>query len=152
MLTTGQIPKVANVPNGGVAAVVPASVVTLGVDANGVACYTAGSQGGRVYGLVASLNDTVVANLMLYILNGATVKPLGLINVPLSSGNVSGASSVNLLDPSNATSALRGLPIDEQGNRYIPLLANEVLKCGTIVALSANKTLYVTAIGSDYQA
>ena len=153
-LTAGQIPKVSNVPNGGVGAIAASSnTVTLGVDTNGVTCYTAGSQGGRVYVLVASTNDTVTVNVVLWILNGATVKPLGLRNVPLSSGNVAAAPNVDLLDPSDGnTTPLRGMMIDENGKKFIPLKANEVLRAGALANLTAAKTCWVTAIGSDYQA
>ncbi len=147
-LTAGQIPRYANVPNGGVAAIAASSnTVTLGSDTNGVAAFTAGSQGGRVYTLVANTNDTVAINVLLYILNGSSVRPLGIVNVPLSSGNAANVLGVNMLD----AAVLKGLPVDQAGNRYIPLQANEVLKCGALANLTAAKTCWVTALGGDYQ-
>ena len=152
-LTAGAIPKRANVPNSGVGSITASSnTVTVGADANGATIYTAGTSGGRVYVLLASLNDTVAVNLILYILDGATVLPLGMVLVPASSGNIAATPNVNLLDPSNATQKLLGLPVDENGNRYIPLKASQILKGGALANLTALKILYVTAIGSDYQA
>jgi hypothetical protein len=153
-LTAGQIPKVANVPNSGVGAVAASSnVVTLGADASGVDVYTAAATyGGRIYSVIANTNDTVAVNIFLWILDGATVIPLGIVNVPLSSGNLGTVSAVNMLDPSNANAALKGLAIDEQGNRYIPLKGGQKLRAGSLAGLTSAKTCWITAIGSDYQA
>ncbi len=148
----GQIPKYANVPNSGVGLIVAsANTVTLGSNTNAATAYTAGANGGRVYSLVANTDDTAAVNVLLFIYNGSSVRPLGLVNVPLSSGNVAGVPVLNMLDPSS-TVGLKGLPVDSSGNRYIPLAANEVLKCGALANLTAAKTCYVHAIGSDYQA
>lgn len=148
-LTAGQIPKVANVPNGGVALIVAsANTVTLGSNANGVACYTAGSAGGRVMSLTAVTDDTVAVNVFVYIYRGTTVIPIGLGWVPLSSGNTNAARfNVDFLDGINIV----GLPIDNTGKRYIPLMANDVLKVGALANLTAGKTCWVHASGNDYQ-
>lgn len=148
-LTAGEIPKYSNVPNGGVALIAASSnTVAIGVDTNGASCYTAGSSGGRVYALLASTNDTVTVNVFVWILRGSTVIPLGLVNVPLSSGNVTAVANVTFL---NGT-VLAGLPYDNQGNKYIPLNANDVLRVGALANLTSGKTCWVSAIGSDYQA
>ena len=148
-LTAGQIPKVANVPNGDVALISASSnTVTLGSDTNGVACYKAGSSGGRVMSLTAVTDDTVTVNVFVYIYRGSTVIPLGLVNVPLSSGNTNAARfNVDFLDGINIV----GLPIDNTGKRYIPLLAGDVLKVGALANLTAAKTCWVHASGNDYQ-
>jgi hypothetical protein len=149
-LTTGQIPYVANVPNGGVGVIAASSnTVTLGSNTNGATIYTAGTKGGRVYSLTAVTDDTVTVNVFIYIYRSTTVIPLGLVNVPLSSGNTNAARfNVNFLDGVN----ILGLPIDNAGNRYIPLMPNDVLKCGALANLTAAKTCWVQGQGSDYQA
>lgn len=149
-LTAGQIVKVANVPNGGVALIAAsANTVTLGSNTNGLAIYTAGTSGGRVMSLTAVTDDTVTVNVFIYIYRGSTVIPLGLVNVPLSSGNTFAARyNVDLLDGINIV----GLPVDNTGKRYIPLMANDVLKCGALANLTAAKTCWVHASGNDYQA
>lgn len=148
-LTAGQIPKVANVPNGGVALIAAsANTVTLGSNANGATCYTAGASGGRVMSLTAVTDDTVTVNVFVYIYRGSTVIPIGLVNVPLSSGNTNAARyNVDFLDGVNIV----GLPIDNTGKRYIPLLPNDVLKVGALANLTAAKTCWVQASGNDYQ-
>lgn len=148
-LTAGQIPKVANVPNGGVGLIVGSSnTVTLGSNTNGVTVYTAGAAGGRVMSLTAVTDDTVTVNVFVYIYRGTTVIPIGLVNVPLSSGNTNAARfNVDFLDGVNIV----GMPIDNTGKRYIPLMANDVLKVGALANLTAAKTCFVHASGNDYQ-
>ena len=148
-LSAGQIPKVANVPNGGVALIAASSnTVMLGSNTNGATAYTAGTAGGRVMSLTAVTDDTVTVNVFVYIYRGSTVIPLGLVNVPLSSGNTNAARfNVDFLDGINIV----GLPIDNTGKRYIPLLAGDVLKVGALANLTAAKTCWVHASGNDYQ-
>jgi hypothetical protein len=149
-LSAGQVPLVANVPNGGVALIAASSnTVTLGSNTNGATIYTAGTKGGRVMSLTAVTDDTVTVNVFVYIYRSTTVIPLGLVNVPLSSGNTNAARfNVDFLDGVN----ILGLPIDNAGKRYIPLMPNDVLKCGALANLTAAKTCWVQAQGNDYQA
>ena len=148
-LTAGQIPRVANIPNGGVALITGVSNITvLGVDTNGATAYTAGTSGGRVTSLTAVTDDTVTVNVFVWILRGATVIPIALVNVPLSSGNTNAARfNVDFLDGVN----ILGLPLDNTGKRYIPLLAGDVLRVGSGAVLSLTKTCWVSAHGNDYQ-
>ena len=148
-LAAGQIPKVANVPNGGVGVIAASSnTVTLGSNTNGATAYTAGTAGGRVMSLTAVTDDTVTVDVFVYIYRGSTVIPLGLVNVPLSSGNTNAARfNVDFLDGINIV----GLPIDNTGKRYIPLMPNDVLKVGALANLTAAKTCWVQASGNDYQ-
>jgi hypothetical protein len=147
-LTAGQIPKLANVLNGGVGVLTGTTIGTLGSNTNGITIYTAGASGGRVISLLASTDDTVTINVFLYIYRGTTVIPVGLVNIPLSSGNTNAARFV--VDFLNGIN-IPGLPIDQTGRQYIPLLANDVLKATTIANLSATKSAWLTASGVDYQ-
>lgn len=148
-LSAGQIPKVANVPNGGVALIAAsANTVTLGSNTNAATAYTAGASGGRVMSLTAVTDDTVTVNVFVFIYRGSTVIPIGLVNVPLSSGNTNAARfNVDFLDGVNIV----GLPLDNTGKRYIPLMPNDVLKVGALANLTAAKTCWVQAQGNDYQ-
>ena len=148
-LAAKNIPVVANVPNGGVGLIVASSnTVTLGSDTNGVSIYTASSAGGRCMSLTAVTDDTVTVNVFVWILRSSTVIPLGLVNVPLSSGNTNAARfNVDFLDGVNIV----GLPIDNTGKRYIPLMPNDVLRVGALANLTAAKTCWVHASGNDYQ-
>lgn len=148
-LSAGQIPIVANVPNGGVGVIsASANTVTLGSNTNGATAYTAGTKGGRVMSLTAVTDDTVTVNVFVWILRGATVIPLGLVNVPLSSGNTNAARfNVDFLSGAN----ILGLPVDNAGRQYIPLMPNDVLRVGALANLTAAKTCWVQASGNDYQ-
>ena len=148
-LSSGQIPKYANVPNSGVGVLsASATTVTLGSNTNAVTVYTASANGGRVYSLVANTDDTAAVNVVLFIYSGSSVRPLGIVNVPLSSGNAANVLNVNMLD----SAVLKGLPMDNAGNRYIPLAASEILKAGALANLTALKSCYVHAMGADYGA
>ena len=147
-LLPGQIPKLANVLNGGVGVLTGTTIGTLGSNTNGVTIYTAGAEGGRVISLLGSTDDTVTINVFLYIYRGTTVIPVGLVNIPLSSGNTNAARFV--VDFLNGTN-IPGLPIDQTGRQYIPLMANDVLKATTIANLSATKSAWLIASGVDYQ-
>lgn len=147
-LSAGQIPIVANVVKSGIGVLTGTTIGTLGSNTNGVTIYTAGTSGGRVLSLMASTDDTVTSNLFLYILRGSTVVPIGMVNVPLSSGNTNAARfPVDFLNGTN----LPGLPIDNTGRQYIPLIASDVLKATTLANLTAAKSVWVTAHCADYQ-
>ena len=148
-LAAKNIPVVANVPNGGVALIAAsANTVTLGSNTNGATCYTAGTAGGRVMSLTAVTDDTVTVNVFVWILRSSTVIPIGLVNVPLSSGNTNAARfNVDFLDGINIV----GLPLDNTGKRYIPLMPNDVLRVGALANLTTAKTCWVHASGNDYQ-
>lgn len=121
---------------------------TLGSNTGGIAIYTAGANGSRVYSLILSTTDTTTGgnNVFLYILNGSTVLPIGQINVPISSGNIASTPAVDALNSANCP----GLPFDGTGKPYIELTASAVLKFSVIAAVGSGKTLFATAIGADY--
>jgi hypothetical protein len=146
-LTAGQIPKVANVLNGGVAKI-SGSVVTLGSDTNGTTAYTAGSQGGRIISMMGSTDDTVTTNVFVWINRSSTIIPVGLVNIPLSSGNTNAARfPVDFLNGSN----LPGLPVDNTGRQYIPLMPNDALRVGPSGSFTAGKAAWISTHGVDFQ-
>ena len=104
-LNANQIPIYANKPKTGVGIISASSnTVTLGSNTNAATIYTAeATVGSRVTSLLASTDDTVTVNVFLFILrSGTIVQPIGLVNVPLSSGNTNAARfPVDMLDPSN---------------------------------------------------
>jgi len=147
-LNSNQIPIYAITPVTGTGVIAAsANTVTLGSNTNGATIVTAGASGGRVYSLLVCTDDTLTVNLFLYILSGATVRPIGMVNIPLSSGNTNAARfPVDLLSSTN----LPGLPIDNNGKTYIELGPNDVLKCGALANLTAAKTCYITGMAAQY--
>ena len=147
-LPNSSLIKVANVLNSGVAVLTGTTIGTLGSNTNGTTVYTAGSQGGRIISLTGVTNDTVTTNVFVYILRGATVIPVGLVNIPLSSGNTNAARFVvDFLNGSN----IPGLPVDNTSRQYIPLMPNDILRATTLANLSGGTSAWLTAHGQDYQ-
>ena len=145
-LTNGQIPILANVLNSGVAVLTGTTASTAGVDTFGFPAYTAGTLGGRVYSVMGS-STAAASNIFTYILrNNSIVVPLGLVPVAANAGNVTGTRNIDFLDGVNIT----GLPLDNTGKRYIPMMPNDVLKFSALASLLAAK-VFVTCHGADYQ-
>lgn len=146
-------PKYATTLNGGVAKLGDgASTVgatALGVDgiaADAKVCYTAGAYGGIVESLMVSTNDTAAVNLFVYAMDGATVHPLGIVNIPLSSGNAASVPNVDVIN------GLIGLPKNSGGVKYIPLRPNMTLKVAVLAAMTTNKVLFAKTTGVDFVA
>jgi hypothetical protein len=149
-LPAGSLVRVANQPNGGFAVLTGTTVGTLGSNTNGTTIETAGTYGTRIISLTATSNDTVARDVFVYILRGgSTVIPLGLVNVPLSSGNTTAARfAVDFLNGTN----IPGLPLDNTGRQYIPLLGGDVLRATTLTALTGGASIFIQSSGLDYLA
>jgi hypothetical protein len=150
-LAAVNIPKYATVLNGGIgvlgtgASTVGATALGIdGIAADAKVVYTAGTYGGIVESLMISTNDTAAVNVFVYALDGATVHPLGIVNIPLSSGNA--ASVLNI----DALNIIQGLPLNSVYKKYIPLKANMTLKVAVLAAMTANKSLWAKTTGLDF--
>lgn len=150
MISLAEKPVYARTINIGVAILNAATAGALGADTNGVTAYTAGAYGGRVESLVANTDDTAAVNLFVYLKDGsANIYPLGIVNVPLSSGNSATVPNVDLLAGSGVT--LLGMLIDSStGKRYISVPATWVLRVSTLANMTAAKKCHVVAQGLDY--
>jgi hypothetical protein len=144
-------PKYATVLNGSVgvlgtgASTVGATALTAdGSAADAKTIYTAGAYGGIVESVTLVTDDTAAVVARLYILDGATVKPLGTIPIPIQSGDLSTALSVDAL------ASISSLPINSVYKKYIPLKANCQLKLAVKTAMTANKYLIGTTTGVDF--
>lgn len=118
---------------------------TLGSNTNGVTCFTAGAYGAIVESLVVSTTSTAAVNLLFYIYRGSTVIPIGVVNVPLSSGNLGTVANCDALLGSGIT--LLGLPVNNQGKRFISLEASDLLKWVPLATVTGD--VHVTATGFD---
>lgn len=150
-LPSGSLVRVANQPAGGFAVLSnsPSTQGTLGSNTNGVTIETAGTYGTRVISLTATSSDSAVVNVFVYILRSSTVIPLGLVAVPANSGNLNASRfNVDFLNGSN----ILGLPIDNTGRQYIPLLAGDVLRASTLATLSVGASCFIHASALDYLA
>lgn len=147
-LSTIEKAKFTNKLNNGVGVLSAATAGALNSDTNGQVIYTAFTYGGRVESLVISSTDTSAVNCFIYILNGATVKPLGIVNVPAASGNNASLSNIDALLGTGIT--IQGLPLDVTGKPYIPLMAGDILKFSCLGTMTAAKICVATALGADY--
>ena len=149
-LPAGSLVRVANQPAAGFAVLTGTTIGTLGSNTNGTTIEAAGTFGTRVIALTATTNDTVTVNVFLYILRGgSTVVPIGLVNIPVSSGNTFAARfAVDFLNGTN----IPGLPLDNTGRQYIPLLAGDVLRATTLANLSGGTSCFIQAMALDYLA
>lgn len=152
-LTDVNTPKYATVLNGGIcqlgSGASTVGATALGIDGtadNAKTCYTPGAYGGMVESLLINTNDTAAVNVFIYLLNGATVVPLGIANVPATSGNSATVPNVD------GILAINGLPVNAAGKKYIPIKAGMVLKVAVLAAMTANKILLASTTGLDYVA
>jgi hypothetical protein len=146
-LNNNQIPVYSITPFTDVAVLSAATAGVMGTDTNGQVICTGSTNGSRVYGLFGNTTDTAANNLFIYIKStNGILKPLGQVNIPLSSGNLASTLNVDCMDPT----VLKGLPVDNTGKRYIELAANDQLKCSVVANMTAAKNCYVTAMGAHY--
>jgi len=126
-----------------------ATAGALGVTTNAVTCYTAGANGGRIESLVANTNDSAAVNLFVSLVDASSnVYPLGIVNVPLNSGNSGTVVNVDMLDGSGIK--LNGMLVDSTGKRYISIPALWTLRVSTLANMTSGRQCYVTAQGFDF--
>ncbi len=118
---------------------------TLGVDSGGVAIYTAGTNGSRVYSALLSYTTTVSLSFFLYIVNSGNVYPIGHVTIP-SAGVGNGSAAFDALSVAHCV----GLPLDMTGKPYVELAPGSVLKISCASTIDLTQTLYTNTIGSDY--
>ena len=133
------------------------TIGTLNSDTNGVVISPATTFGSRVVSLVGATNDTAVGgvNVFLYGFTASghsqgsnLIRPIGLVNIPLSSANTFAARfHVSLLSLVN----LPGLQVDPASrNPFILLGKNEALKASTLANLTASTICVLSGERYDY--
>jgi len=103
--------------------------------------YTAGANGSKISSLIATSSDTSARDVQISITNGGTSYPLGTVSVAAGAGNSSGASSVNLLDPTK----LLGLAFDSDGNPFVHLISGDTLTASALTTVTSGKLITVTS-------
>ena len=146
-LSSNEKRKYAITPFVSSATLISVSTDILGTLTNAQTIYTAPATGARVYSLIASTDDTAAVNVRFYIKSsGGNARPIANVNIPLGSGDTASKLMVDCLNPLVAV----GLPIDENGKRYIEMGNGDLLVAHTIVAMTAAKNCFITAMGADY--
>lgn len=110
--------------------------------------FTAGAEGSVVKSLTVSSDDSAARVLVFYISpdSGTTKYCIGTINIPLNSGATGAIANIDVL----GSAVLLGLVLDQSGKPVLPLAATYRIYIGTQVAVTAAKTIVVTAVAEDY--
>jgi hypothetical protein len=105
--------------------------------------------GCRVTSLIFSTTDSAANNIYL-VLNGGggggTLSIVGQVNVPLTSGTTASVLSVDALSPTVTV----GLPIDNNGKRFIHMETNDILYVGLVASMTSGKIFTSTATYEQY--
>lgn len=104
---------------------------------------TAGDDGTKVIGLIATSTDTSDRLGQVWLTRSATSYLLGSINVPTLSGTNGSAATVDLLD-------IAGLPEDNDGQNYTYLRSGDTLQVSFTTQVTAAKQVDVVAIYADF--
>lgn len=108
--------------------------------------YTAGASGGKVVALLSATDDTANELCFLWLNDGTTDLLIGCKTIPLTAGFVTTVPTFNWFDGIQ----IPGIPIDRDGQRFLELPANGILKISAAATITAAKTIYTTAIAADY--
>lgn len=105
--------------------------------------WTGGSSGSKVFSPVLATDETAVRVIQFGLYDGSSFFLLGSVSVPIGAGTGGVA-------PMNAFANIPNLPIDNDGNRFIYVPSGYKLQMKAEATLTSGKTLYATAIGSDF--
>jgi hypothetical protein len=110
---------------------------------------SAGTNGSRVTSVIFSTNDSATENAYLLLDpkgTGASLSVIGLINVPLSAGTGAGVIVVDAL----ASNVTVGLPIDNNGKRFVHLGPSDYLRAAVDTNQTSAKSLGITCMYENY--
>lgn len=107
---------------------------------------TAGANGSKVVGIQVCSDDTVARVIQFGITRAATFILLGSINLPTLAGTDGATAAVDGLDAGKMT----GLPVDNDGQRYVFLESGDTFQARMAVTITAAKTVSVTVIQGDF--
>ena len=105
---------------------------------------TGGADDSNIIMLIIASDDTAAKTLLLYLNDGTNNNPIGHLIIPIGAGTNGTTNFVNGL-----TSTIPIL-LDPVGNYYIPLPAGCKLRAGMLAAVTAAKTITVTAVLGDF--
>ena len=116
---------------------------------NLVALVTGGTNGSRVTSIILATTDTAANNVFLVLDPGGAgtaLAILGQVNVPLQSGTTASVLAVDAL----SSTVTGGLPVDNNGKRFIHLAATYKLYISVVGAMTAGKVLFAAAQYENY--
>jgi hypothetical protein len=108
--------------------------------------FTAGVNGSKIETINIASDDSAAKTLNLYISDGTTNYQLSQFNIPATSGFTTTNPSVGLMTQTQMPT----LNYDSNGNRYIYLKANWLLKANVTAAMTAAKTMHIVTFAEDF--
>ncbi|MGH7460904.1 MAG: hypothetical protein ACREMA_07730 [Longimicrobiales bacterium] len=106
---------------------------------------SAGASGSKVVAVMIATDETAQREARLWLTRSATAYLLGNINVPIGAG-IGGAAGVNLL----SAVQIPGLPVDQDGQRYVLLESGDKIQISVAVAVTAAKTIWFSAVFGNF--
>ena len=108
--------------------------------------YTAGTNGSKIENLLVTSTDTSARDIWLYWVISATNYQIGTVTIPVTSGTVNSAPTVNLLNSTN----LPGFAKDANGNPYLYLASGTALSVAAATTITSGKQIQFITQGGDY--
>jgi len=105
---------------------------------------TAGSGGSKVVAILAASTDSSARVFQIFLTRSATDYLLGALSVPITAGSDGTTSAANLL------ALIPGLPLDNDGQRYLFLENGDVLKANNVTQVTSAKEIDVTVIFGNF--
>ncbi|MGP8215789.1 MAG: hypothetical protein ACLQQ4_09525 [Bacteroidia bacterium] len=118
------------------------------ITTNLISVVTGWTNGSRVTGLILGTTDGSSSNVMIVLDGAGAAGPLSIIGEVPVAASAGIAASTPAVDGLSSTVTV-GLPIDNNGKRFIHLGASDVLYVGMVANMTSG-ILFVTAIVEDY--
>lgn len=107
---------------------------------------SAGSNGSKLVGLIATSTDSATKVPQVYIHNGSIALLLGSTLVAIAAGNDGTTAAVDLL----GVTLNPGVPLDNDGQHYVLLPSGYKLQVGMLATITAAKVINITAFVEDF--
>lgn len=124
-------------------------VITDGTTAAAKTIYTAGANGSKIIGLVATNDNTTSRIVQIWYTRSAVNYLLWSYTVLAGAGNGPNGS-LDMLFNGQSGFLNDWLPMDNDGQRFFFLQSGDTLTCNVTVAVENLKTFYITAVGADF--
>ncbi len=125
--------------------ITPASIVNADAANTKKTIFTAGVNGAKVTGVLATSTDTSAVLANLWLTRSATSYLLGSTTIAIAAGTDGAVATQDLLPTSLIT-----LPIDNDGQPYLFLESGDTLQVSLTTQVTATKAVNVTCIGANF--
>lgn len=126
--------------------ITPASLLNADSANTKKTIHTAGSNGSKVVAVTASSTDTSARIAQLWLTRSATSYLLGSVNIPAGSGTDGVVAAVNLL----LSTLIPGLPIDNDGQRYLHLESGDTFQVSCTTQVTSAKEVDFLCVAADF--